>query len=87
MQRISKHVTGLRFKYTLDHTVLFRKRACVLSVGHTSFTRTPVTIKLCFERGIPMEEKRKEEYRGKEVKGTLDKKKEYYKGKEVKGKS
>lgn len=32
-----------------------------------------------------MEEKRKEEYKGKEVKGTLDKKKEYYKGKEAKG--
>ncbi len=32
-----------------------------------------------------MEERRKEEYKGKEVKGTLDKKKEYYKAKEVKG--
>jgi len=32
-----------------------------------------------------MEEKKKEEYKGKEVKGTLDKKKEHYDGKEVKG--
>jgi len=31
------------------------------------------------------EEKKKEYYEGKEVKGKMEKKKEYYKGEEVKG--